>query len=176
MILDVGRVNNLVLEMARITRECKSEEELWVKAARAILGSFTADAVAILTYDPGFRSAYVASSVGKTDALLLPADITLRVTEGSSLAHAAGHPEKLLIVGKDSGDTVLSPVSGMTAAVAPMVYAGRVYGFLLLGCLDKSALLQNDADLVMAFSSALAVLRVPRRFAGADESEERIGC
>ncbi len=144
------------------------------KVARLILGCFPAESVAILLYDPGFRSAYVAASTGKSDSLLVPNDITLRVTEGSSLAHAARFPEKPLIVPKNSGDPVLGPAGGMVAAVVPMVHSGKVSGFLLLGGKERDTLLKNNADLLMAVASQVALLANAAALSrSVIESEER---
>ena len=167
-------VADLILELGMIARQQGGRDESLSKVAELVLGSFAADAVAILLYDPSFRSAYVAASTGKSDSLLVPNDITLRVTAGSSLSMATLNPDKPLVVSGDVGDPVLGSAGGMTAAVIPMVSSGRVSGFLLVGCKDRDSLLHNDADLLMALAAQISLLASASSLAESlTQSEER---
>jgi len=163
---------DLILELGKILRE-ESDEAL-ARVANVVLKHFHTEAVAVLLYDPAVRSAYVAASVSKSDSFLVPGDITLRVTAGSSLHQAALNPDRPLIVPADAGDPVLGPAGGMAAAVIPMVYSGTVSGFLLLGSREREVLLRNDADLLMAVAAQAALLGSAVKFKeSVNESEER---
>ncbi len=167
-------MTDILLELGRIAQEEGARDESLRMVAETLLESLSTDALAVLLYEPSFRSAYVAASVGKTDAVLVQSDITLRVTSGSSLHQAAERPDKPLIVPPDLGDPVLGSAGGMTAIVAPMVCGGKVSGFLLLGSTDRRKLLQNDADLLMAVAAQVSLLaRVLGLGESLAESEER---
>lgn len=164
----------LILEVGRIARADRGRDESLVQIAGLVLASFEADAVAILLYDPSYRSAYVAASIGKGESLLVPNDITLRVTGGSSLSVAAEEPDKPLIVPEDAGDPVLGTAGGMAVAVIPMVSGGDVSGFLLLGSADRTALMGNDADLLLALAAQASLLASASTLSERlDQSEER---
>lgn len=170
-----GQEAGLLLEMGRVARKKLMRDESLAEIARLILGSFSVDAAAILLYDPGSRSAYVSASVAQAEDLyLVPSDITLRVSAGSSLQKALESPDKPLLVLEGADDPVLGSAKDLPVAVIPMVSGGKVTGFLLLGSRDRGALEGTDVDLLMAVAACASLLADTALLADRlSQSEER---
>lgn len=159
---DAPAWSRLILEMGEIARGNPGLDEAMERVARLVMDSFPVDAAAVLTYDPSSRSAYVQASLASADEMILvPQDITLRVTAGSCLHQSLENPEKPLFVPDGSEDPVLGTAEGVPVAVIPLASGGEVSGFLLLGGRDRQVMRRLDADLLMAVA-ALASLMASR--------------
>ena len=156
---DRGQDASVLLHMGTIARENLGRDESLARVGRLVLDSFPADAVAILLYDASSRSAYVPVSLSRVEEVsLVPADITLRVSAGSSLHKALENPDKPLFVPEGAGDPVLGTAGHLPVAVIPMATGSEVAGFLLLSGKDRDALLKTDVDLLMAVAAQAALL------------------
>jgi PAS domain S-box-containing protein len=172
---DRGQEAKLLLEMGRIARDNPGRDDSLSRVAELVLENFPADAVSILLYDPSSRSAYVPVSVSRADDVsLVPADITLRVSAGSSLEQALRNPDKPLFVPEGSEDPVLGTAGNLPVAVIPMASGDQVAGFLLLSGKDRDSLLKTDLDLLMSVAAQAALLANAYSLEDRlDQSEER---
>ena len=149
----------MLLKLGQVCREYTGRNAALAEMARLTLDSSGANAVAVLLYDPSARSAYVPVSMSRARGEPpFPADITLRVTEGSCLQRALLDPARPLFVPAGESDPVLAPAGKSPVAVVPLAFGGETVGFFLLTGPDKEALLDSDVDLLMALASQTALL------------------
>lgn len=167
--------DHLILQIGDIARRDLELGTAMEMVARLVTGHFHVDSTAVLIYDPSSRSAYVQASAAAEEGLLLvPQDITLRVTSGSCLHQSLESPGKPLFVPDGSEDPVLGTAPGTPVAVIPMTSGGKASGFMLLSGKDRQALLRLDVDLLMAVAALASLMASSAGLAGSlMQSEER---
>lgn len=149
----------LLLEMGKITRGNLTRDESLRRIAQLILDNFPVDAVAILVYDFSSRSAYVSTSIARSEkASIVSSDITLRVDTDSCLWKSIQNPNMPLVITKGTVDSVLGPLENACTIIVPTTAGDEISGFMVLAMKERISVSNVDPELLMAVASQIALI------------------